>query len=124
MADHFGRAALPIPGPALYPRCMATQPAPLVAALRAVRADLAFVSPDRLDREGLVFNSFDDAEVIRTMATRAATTVALADASKYSAGGAALALRWSRLDRIVTDTLPSVLVEPLGEAGVAVTRAG
>jgi DeoR/GlpR family transcriptional regulator of sugar metabolism len=93
------------------------------AALQSLRADIAFISPDRLDRSGPVTNSMLDAEVGRTMAANAARTVVVADASKFTRGGSARILAWAEVDDLVTDAVTPAFAAALAEAGVAVTIA-
>ncbi|MFC4242548.1 DeoR/GlpR family DNA-binding transcription regulator [Gryllotalpicola reticulitermitis] len=89
-------------------------------ALNTVRADIAFISPDRIDVHGPVFNSFADAEVARAMADRAARLVTLADSSKFSSGGSAMMVGWDRVDNLITDAVDPVLLEYLHAAEVRV----
>lgn len=83
-----------------------------MAALKAIRADVAFISPDRLD-------TFVDAEVADAMATRAAWLVVLADSTKFAAGGSAMLTPWERIDDLVTEAIDPVLADRLAEAGGA-----
>lgn len=92
-------------------------------ALKTIRADVAFTSPDRLDMEGPVFNTFADAAVARAMADRAARFVVLADSSKLTTGGSAVLTPWERVDDLVTDAVPAELREHLERCGVRVITA-
>lgn len=92
-------------------------------ALKTIRADVAFTSPDRLDMEGPVFNTFADAAVARAMANRAARFVVLADSSKLTTGGSAVLTPWERVDDLVTDAVPAELREHLEKCGVRVITA-
>lgn len=92
-----------------------------MAALKAIRADIAFISPDRLDVDGPVFNTFADAEVADAMAARAARVVLLADSTKFTPGGSAMLTPWERIDDLVTEAIDPALDDHLAEVGVRVT---
>jgi len=93
------------------------------AALQGLRADIAFISPDRLDRTGPVTNSMLDAEVARTMAANATRTVVIADASKFTPGGSTRILPWEDVDDLITNAVSPAFADRLAEAGVQVTVA-
>lgn len=92
-----------------------------MAALKTIRADIAFISPDRLDVDGPVFNTFADAEVADAMAARATRVVVLADSSKLASGGSAMLTPWQRVDDLVTEAIDPALAGRLDKAGVRVT---
>lgn len=94
-----------------------------IAALKAIKADVAFVSPDRLDVDGPIFNTFVDAEVADVMASRAARLVVLADSGKFAAGGSAMLTPWERVDDLITEAVDPALADRLAEADVRVTIA-
>ena len=94
-----------------------------IAALKTIKADAAFVSPDRLDVDGPVFNTFVDAEVADVMSARAARLVVLADSSKFAPGGSAMLTPWERVDDLITEAVDPALAERLAEAQVRVTIA-
>lgn len=94
-----------------------------MAALKAIRADIAFISPDRLDVDGPVFNTFIDAEVAAAMAARAARLVVLADSTKFAPGGSAMLTPWQRVDDLVSEAIDPALADHLADAGVQVTIA-
>lgn len=94
-----------------------------IAALKSIKADIAFVSPDRLGLDGPIFNTFADAEVADAMAGRAARLVVMADSSKFAPGGSAILTPWERVDDLITEGVVPALADRLAEAAVQVTIA-
>lgn len=91
--------------------------------IAGLRADIAFLVPDWLDRSGPVFNNLADAEVAQHMARRSTRTVILADSSKFAPGGTARLLTWQQVDELITDALPAALADRLAQTRTRVTVA-
>lgn len=94
------------------------------AALLSMRADIAFLSPDRLDERGLVFNSMMDAEVAQTMAARADRVVVIADSSKFAPGGMAALTTWDRVDDLITERISPLTSARIQDCDVRVRVTG
>ncbi len=86
--------------------------------------DIAFLGASGLTAEGLFDYSLDDAEVKRVFVTRARTTIALLDSSKFNRISVAKVCAPPALDVVITDKeMPEALHKAMLDAGVRVEIA-
>lgn len=94
-------------------------------ALNQLHADLAFIGCDGIHLDdGPRSNSVYDAEVARTMMTRADSTVLLADGSKLTHPSRCLIAPWAQIDHWITDRLDREDQTQADQLSATVTQVG
>jgi DeoR/GlpR family transcriptional regulator of sugar metabolism len=91
-----------------------------VASVGRLHMDIAFLSCDAVDSDGVRSASVFEAELEREMAAHADRTVVVADASKLGASAPNRLLTWSQVNDFVTDSEPEGLGGTLREANVSI----
>jgi DeoR/GlpR family transcriptional regulator of sugar metabolism len=87
-----------------------------------LHGDVAIISPDSFDTEnGLAFSSPTDAALARRMMAKAGRTIVVATAAKLQHTDRVSAAPVSAIDLLITSSLAGPTLQPLRDAGVAVT---
>ncbi len=92
-----------------------------VAYLRDFRFEIAFLAVAGITEEGLFDYSFEDAEIKKTLAAQAQTSILLVDSSKVGKTSAVKVMGFDSIDVIITDeALPPELTSALASYGTEV----
>lgn len=91
--------------------------------LEQINADVAVMSSDSFSLEdGMCWTHPEEAAIGRKMAMRAKRTIAILHSAKFSLRARISSVPISRIDVLVTDTLPSSMAAELARANVQVMR--